>query len=489
MKRSILLLFVIFFGSSQTVTFGESPSPNASKPNIVFMMADDQSWDGTSVQMHPTIRSSIASTYHTPNLEKLAKQGMRFSAAYASAPVCAPTRCSLQTGKSAAANKWTKAGPSIRANSNPKLLPPRNIRSLPTSDVTIGELLQSAGYMTAHYGKWHVDGGGPGKHGFHEHDGNIGNEAAGKYKDPNPVDIFGMAERAEKFMAKCKKSGKPFFIQLSWLALHSPENALQKTKDKYRNSGGRDRRASRMALTEDLDTGVGRIMDAVEKLGLTKNTYVIYTSDNGGGGGGGAGNRRSRRILSGGKGSLWEGGIRVPLIVRGPGIKPNSWCNVPVVLHDFFPTYCQWAGAKIPAKIQKQIEGGDLSKLLTNGKGQVKRNRQEIVFHFPHYQSNDGPHSAIYLEQFKLIYFYESKTAKLFDLSKDIGEKQDLAKSNPKMQKILMAKLQSYLKEVNAQLPVANPNYDARKPTTTDKSKGKGKKGGRRGKNRRDKRD
>ncbi len=477
MKHRVFLVLLVLFCSSlvSASTFADQRD----KPNIIFMMADDQSWEGTSVPMHPSIGSNSSTVYHTPNLAKLAKQGMRFSAAYSPASVCAPTRISLQNGKSAAANKWTKAGPSLVASANPKLIPPQSIRSIKTSDVTFGELLQSAGYMTAHFGKWHINGGGPGRHGFHVHDGNIGNEAASRYRDPNPVDIFGMAERAEKFMAKCKSANKPFFIQLSWLALHAPENALKKTVEKYRQSMNTDRRVSRIALTEDLDTGVGRIMNSLEKLGLSDNTYLIYTSDNGGGGGRRRGNRRT---LAGGKGSVWEGGIRVPLIIRGPGIKANSWCHVPVVLYDFFPTYCQWACVQIPARVQKQIEGGDISSLLKNGTGTVKRNREEIVFHFPHYQSNDGPHSAIRLGNFKLIYFFETKTAKLFDLAKDIGEQNDLSKRYPEKRRQLQKLLDKYLKDVDAQMPVVNRNYDPDKPTTVRRGSRRGKNGGQRGK-------
>ncbi len=141
--------------------------------------------------------------YHTPNLEKLAAQGMRFSSAYAPAPVCSPTRISIQTGKSPAQLHWTKAAPAVP---NQKMIEPRLIKDLSASETTIAELLKKSGYATAHYGKWHIAGGGPGAHGYDEHDGDTGNENAFKFTDPNPVDIFGMAERAERFMAKSKEA-------------------------------------------------------------------------------------------------------------------------------------------------------------------------------------------------------------------------------------------------------------------------------------------
>ncbi len=199
----------------------------ADRPNIVFMMSDDQAWNGLSVAMHPNLGWSKSAIVDTPNLERLAAQGMRFSAAYAPASVCAPTRISLQTGRSPAAMHWTKASRSVTAAAGYKMIGPTNIRQIDRNDVTIGELLRNAGYSTAHYGKWHVNGGGPAAHGYEEGDGNIGNEYAHKYADPNPADIFGMAKRAAAFMEKNKKANKPFFIQMSWHALHAPQNAMK----------------------------------------------------------------------------------------------------------------------------------------------------------------------------------------------------------------------------------------------------------------------
>jgi arylsulfatase A len=437
----------------------------ADRPNIIFMLADDQGWSGTSVAMHPDVKASKGEIYHTPNLEKLASQGMRFSAAYAPAPVCSPTRISLQTGKSPAALHWTKAAPPEEGH---KLLEPRLIKSIARDETTIGELLRQAGYATAHYGKWHIAGGGPESHGYDESDGDTGNEQAFKFEDPNPVDIFGMAERAEKFMAKSAKAGNPFYIQLSWNALHAYGNALKATKAKYAKLLGdkESKEFSVAPITEDLDTGVGRIMASVEKLGLADNTYVIYTSDNGSGGG------KRNGGLNGGKGDVREGGIRVPLIVRGPGVKPNSWCHTRVVGYDFLPTFAEWAGVSaknLPAK----IEGGSIAALLEhNVQGTVVRPRDELVFHFPHYQG-DSPHSAILLGDLKLLKFYEDDHVELYNLAKDLSERTNLADRMPSEATKLRKLLESYLAAVDAQLPTPNPKYDPNRPAEPAKKGGK----------------
>lgn len=435
----------------------------AERPNIVFMLADDQGWNGLSVAMHPDVAGSKSETFHTPSLEKLAAQGMRFSAAYAPASVCSPTRISLQTGKSPAALHWTKAAP---PEAGQKLTEPRLIKSIAATETTFAELLQGAGYATAHYGKWHISGGGPAKHGYDDSDGDTGNENAYKFHDPNPVDIFGMAERAAVFMEKNAKAKKPFFIQLSWNALHASENANKATLAKYEKllPGENAKRITTAAITEDLDTGVGKVLAAIDRLGLADNTYVIYMSDNGSGGG--------RRVLNGGKGGMWEGGIRVPLIIRGPGVNANAWCHTRVVGYDLYPTFCEWAGIA-PSALPKNIEGGSIAALLkNNGQGQVKRPREELVFHFPHYQG-DTPHSAILLGNLKLLKFYEDNRLMLFDLSKDIGERNDLSKSLPTETAQLKDRLEKYLTAVDAQLPTLNPNFDPSQPAPPIKKGGK----------------
>jgi arylsulfatase A len=420
------------------------------QPNIVFMLSDDQGWDGLSVPMAPDAAPS--GIFHTPHLERLAARGMRFSNAYAPAPVCSPTRISLQTGKSPAQLHWTKAAPPERGR---RLQEPQLVKRIADDEVTIGELLREAGYATAHYGKWHIAGGGPGAHGYDEHDGETGNEHAYRFTDPNPVDIFGMAARAEAFMEKNARRGRPFFIQLSWNALHAADNSLAATRAKYEAlAAGNPRRAAIAAITEDLDTGVGRVLDALDRLGLADDTYVIFMSDNGSSGGG------RRGGLSGGKGSVWEGGVRVPLIVRGPGIAAGSWCEVPLVGYDLFPTFCAWAG--VPAeRLPAGIEGGSISSLLARGgTGNVRRSRDELVFHFPHYQTGNPPQSAIRVGDLKLIHFLEDDSVKLFDLARDRGERDDLAERHPDDARRLRERLAAHLAAIGAQQPSPDPDFD-----------------------------
>ncbi|MEM6257660.1 MAG: sulfatase [Planctomycetota bacterium] len=428
------------------------------RPNIVFMLSDDQSWSGTSVPMHPDHDFSFDSDLHTPHLQKMADRGMRFSSAYAPAPVCSPTRASLITGRSPAALGWTKAGPSLTARKNPPMLPPQSDRSLDSEIVTFAELLQQAGYRTAHLGKWHL-GSDPKAHGFDVTDGNIGNAESSKHKAPNPVDLFGMAERAEGFMAESKQAGKPFFIQLSWLALHSAENALPETIAKYRDAGlRRERQINRAALTENMDTAVGRVIASIEKLGLMDNTYVIFMSDNGG---------PSRDALAGGKGNLFEGGIRVPLVITGPGIGAKSWSDTPVIGYDFYPTFLDWAGVEIPSDIQAKLEGGSIAGVLSGQAAEVERQREGLVFHFPHYQTRITPHSAIRLGDYKLLKSHQTGRVKLFNLQADLQEKNDLSEQQPGLAHDLEAKLNARLKELGAKLPVVNNDYDPSKPTET----------------------
>ncbi len=458
-----LLILSAFIGSTRAEDL----------PNILFMMSDDQAWNGLSVPMHPDLDWSKSSIVETPNLEKLAAQGMRFTAAYAPASVCAPTRISLQTGMSPAAVHWTKASRSVTAADGYKMIGPRNVRQIDRNETTIGELLQDAGYRTAHFGKWHINGGGPAAHGYDEGDGDIGNEYAFQYNDPNPADIFGMAKRAAAFMEQSKDTNKPFFIQMSWHALHAPQNALKTTLAKYAqrmNSSVDEKRVGSAAIAENLDTGVGMVLDAIDRLGLADNTFVIYMSDNGSGGGGGGRGRRSGG-LSGGKGSVWEGGIRSPFIIRGPGIPENSWCHERIVGYDLFPTYCEWAGI-VSSKLPPQIEGGSITNLLDDGKGMVKRRREEMVFHFPHYQSGDGPHSALFLANYKLMKFYETDRLALFDIASDISEQKDLSTQQPQKVAELDKLLQQYLREIDAQMAVPNPEYDPAKPSTSRTSKG-----------------
>jgi arylsulfatase A len=434
----------------------------ADQPNILFLLSDDQDWIETSVQMHPDLPGAKSAHIQTPNLEKLASQGMRFSQAYAPAPVCAPTRISLQTGKSPAQNRWTKASRSYTAADNYPLIPPQSIRSIPNDEITIGERLQSAGYATAHFGKWHIMGGGPEQHGYDDGDGETSNGDAAPHKGDNPVDIFGMGRRASAFMEKNAKAKKPFFIQMSYHALHYPENAKPETAKKYEKiiQNGNEKSIGRAALAENLDEGVSLLLHKIDSLGIADNTYVIYMSDNGGGG------RTPTRPISGGKGDVKEGGIRVPLIIRGPGIEANSWSHQAVVGYDFYNTFSELAGIQKP--MPKNTEGGSITHLFKGEERPVKRAREELVFHFPHYQG-DTPHSAIILGDFKLLHYYEDGHDELYNLKTDLKESRNLAAKLPEKAADLNKRLLSYLDNIGADLPQANTSFDPSKPQTAKK--------------------
>jgi arylsulfatase A len=449
----------------------------AAQPNFLFLLSDDQAWNGLSCQMHQYMGFSANPVIQTPNIAGLAAQGMRFSAAYSPAPVCSPTRISLQTGKSPAQCKWTKAAPVITPGDGFKLIPPTSRKSIIEEELTIGEVLQKVGYRTAHFGKWHLQGGGPESHGYQESDGETGNRDAEAHTDPNPVDIFGMGKRAMDFMEKSKASGKPFYIQMSYHALHYPQNATRAMTEKYRGlmPGGNDKEVGRAAISEDLDRGVGELLGKLDTLGLAGETYVIYMSDNGAGTKGAG--------LKGGKGDAWEGGIRVPMVVRGPGIRPGSWCHERVVGYDWFPTLCRLAGIQDP--FPPQIEGGSLVHLLQGRADPIQRPREGLVFHFPHYQG-DSPHTALYLGNHKLLRFYEDNSLYLYDINQDIRETQNLAPGNPVLAQTLLAKMGAYLEDIGAALPTPNPNFDpANPPSIKDvgqAQKGKGGKPGKDGK-------
>jgi len=442
----------------------------ADRPNIVLMISDDQAWYGTSVQMHPDMPNSKSDFYRTPRLEELASQGMRFTDAYAPATVCSATRASLQTGMTPAKNHWTKAAPIATASNNFPLIPIQHRKALSTEEITIGEVLQAAGYRTAHYGKWHLLGGGPAMHGYDESDGETGNANADPLNDPdNPLDVIGMSERALDFMRRADEANEPFFAQISYYPLHVQQNASPETiaRVEARPKGEVHSNVLIAAITEDLDTGVGVLMDGLGDLGLSDNTYLIYIGDNGHrpDDNNMANNRADNPApLVGDKGNVSEGGIRVPFIIKGPGIEPNSWSRVPIVGYDLFPTYAEWAEID-PSDLPAGIEGGSIASILANGgDGEVERSTEELIFHFPHYQVG-SPQTAIRLGDYKLIKYYEGNKTALFDLSVDIGEKHNLAMKMPEKAADLETRLDAYLASVNADIPIINPDYDPSKPT------------------------
>jgi len=446
--NALKILNMAGIGMLTASAFAQAPEK---QPNFVFVLVDDMGWTGTSALMDNKIKSSKSDFYLTPNIAALAKQGIRFSNAYSSAALCTPSRASILTGKSPAQLHMTTPGPVRRyIPAWYKVIPPQHITSLPIKEKTIAEALKTKNYATAHFGKWHLSGGGPGKHGFDQHDGNTGNGGPGRYKDPNPKDIFSITNRANAFMEKNVVKGKPFYVQLSHFAVHSPYEALSKTIEscskrkpgKYHNSNNKY-----AAMTQDLDTSIGHLLAKIKELGIEKNTYVILMSDNG------ASmryNRKENFPLSGGKGNLYEGGIRVPLIIRGPNIKANQFQNTNVIGYDLYPTLCELAGIKLS---DKNIEGISLVSLLNGNKDKFK-NRQ-LIFHFPHYGlgPRQKPQSALIQGQYKLLKDLGTGKTKLFDLSTDIGEHKNISASAPDIASGMHAKLTAYLKKVKAQMP------------------------------------
>ena len=461
-RRDFLKIAVINAAAASlppTLLYGDQTGKK-DNPNFCFILIDDMGWTGLSTLMDDKISQSKSDFYDTPRLAKFAAESMRFSNAYAPAPMCTPSRASFLTGKSPAMLHMTSPGGADRQPRKQQILPPRHINSLPAAEVTIAEILKKQNYATAHFGKWHLSGNGPGDHGFDRHDGDMGNGGPGTYTDPNPKDIFGITQRANEFMAEQVKANKnkPFYLQLSHYAVHGPYQALQKTKTTFtsRNQGNRHNDADYAAMTRDLDTSVGMVLDKIERLGIKDNTYIVFMSDNG------AGNPRNpgeNAPLNKGKATLWEGGIRVPLIVRGPNIRPNTFCRTNVIGYDLLPTFCEVANA---SSGPDNIEGVSLVPLFS-GKSKTFNRKDDLVFHFPHYGKGpvQTPQSAILQGQWKLIKWYGTGEVRLFDLSKDIGETTDLSKQNPEKTAELYRKLTAYLKRVHAQLPIKNPNYDS----------------------------
>ncbi|MGZ0709541.1 sulfatase [Coraliomargarita sp. W4R53] len=435
------------------------------KPNIIFILTDDMSWTGTSVQIAPQVPESKSDFYQTPNIEKLASQGMSFAAAYAPGPMCTPSRAAILTGKTPAELHMTTPGAG-RAQDYQKLLSADFIRELPASETTIAEVLQAEGYATAHLGKWHLGRSTPGEHGFDVHDGSTANDGPGEYADPNPKDVFGITERAIDFIENQAAAQKPFYLQLSHYAVHTPIEALEISKAKFADipAGDRHDDIEYAAMTWDLDTSIGILLKKISELNLTDNTYVVLMSDNGA-----PGNpRESQNLpLAGGKGSLYEGGIRVPLIVRGPDITAESFSSESVTGCDLFPTFSEWAGHSL----SELTEGSSLVPLLTGSPESFNRSEAALLFHYPHYGQGpmQKPQSALILDHYKLLKNWEDGSVQLFDLTADISEAKNLALEMPEKADALEKRLNVRLQEVNAQLPTENSNYDSNAKATRRK--------------------
>ena len=457
------------------LTIGSAHSSEATDteapPNIVFILIDDQGWTDLGTRMDSDVEDSASDYYETPNIDQLAAQSLRFSDAYSPAPICTPSRASILTGKSPQQMGFTdilESRPGSRRFSDlyagKKLIGPQPVEGLPDDELTIAELINTLvkeDYATAHFGKWHVGGGGPGNHGFEAHDGSTGNHNLDAHgEDPNPKDVFGITGRAIAFMRSQVHSGRPFFMQLSHYANHVPLSAMNETVAKYREKEKGERHTNPVyaALNENLDTTIGRLMEALREFGIDHNTYIVYTSDNGG----------SMNIknpvtnnapLRKGKTWVYEGGIRVPFMVMGPGIEPGE-SAVPVIGWDLVPTFCEMLGCD--GELPEEIEGGSLSPILRGQSDKVHRPHGEALYwHFPHYLTRKGatPHSAVRVGKFKLVRFYHHKRSELYDLSVDIGETNDISVQHPDVVSSMEEQLSAYLADIGAGMPVENTAY------------------------------
>ena len=419
------------------------------QPNIILVLTDDQGWTDSSVRMMKDREDSRSDFYETPNMERMAKEGLVFSSAYAPAPVCTPTRDSILYGKTPAKLKHGTL---------------KNWQATPEEETSITRMIKSINpkYKTAHFGKWHQSLT-PADVGYDVSDGPTGNfegdwvSQGVKNSADDPKRTFGISQRACDFMADQVSNNNPFFMQVSYYAVHVQNYALESTKEKYRKKKPGKKSVSRdfelpppplnqgmvsyAAMLEDLDTGFGMILDKIDELGIKENTYVIYTSDNGGG-------FRGNVPLKMGKADLWEGGIRVPTIVRGPNVLRNKYCDVPIAGWDFYPTVSEIVGN--PKRLTSEYDGGSLVSVFENGNaGKVIRNTDALIFHFPWF--NGEPESAIRLGDYKLIKNIDSKQTWLFDVSKDIEESNDLSSAMPGKANELEKLLSDYLSEHDAE--------------------------------------
>tara|TARA_B100001057_G_C22858839_1_gene953684 strand:+ start:2371 stop:3789 length:1419 start_codon:yes stop_codon:yes gene_type:complete len=447
-RNLICLFYLLYVKILVSQNFTESP-------NFIFILADDQGWNGTSVEMMNDFKESKSDFYETPNIEKLADQGIKFSYAYSSAPVCAPSRYSIQFGQSPARLKMIRVGMNTEhINHNSDFTIPKQLKKI------------NPNYKTAHYGKWGMDSS-PKIFGYDKSDGPTKNKDGGFNYDSNklqwsnnfnkdPKKIFSVTERAIQFIINNYKNKNPFFLQISHYAIHSDLIMRKETFEKYKKKkvGEIHDNLGLASMTEDLDTSVGYILDKLKELGIDKNTYVIYSSDNG-----------SVPIimpkknykksynypLKRGKWDANEGGIRVPFIIKGPKIKPNSQSLIPISFSDLLPTIIDLAGGEENSK-NENFDGGSFKQVLFNKSKNIKRNFNGIIFHVP-YENKIAlgrAHSAIIVDKMKFIKFYDNNETRLFNLKYDIKENENLVVKRKKLAHKLEQKMINYLMNVKA---------------------------------------
>jgi arylsulfatase A-like enzyme len=439
-------------------------SAPAKKLNFIIILIDDMGWTDLA-----TFGSKF---YQTPNVDRLAAAGMKFTNGYAACPVCSPTRASIQTGKYPARLHLTDWIPGRKQWPTAKLLTPAFEQQLPLAETTIAEALKSAGYTTAAIGKWHLGGKGffPEQQGY---DINIGGTEKGSppsyfppYNIPGLEPRFendyltdNLGSRAEQFIESNKD--RPFFLYLAHFAVHLPLGAKPPVVEKYKGRiqpGAEQKHPVYAGMVEGADDSVGRILKKLDDLKIADNTVIFFLSDNGGLRFEGKATVpiTSNLPLRAGKGHLYEGGIRIPWIVRWPGVtKAGTVSDTPVITTDLFPTITAAAGAGPDSA--HPVDGIDISAALHGG----GLRREAIYWHYPHYSNQGGvPGGAVRRGDFKLIEFYENGKLELYNLKQDVGEHHNLASAQPDRAKAMQRMLADWRAGVNAVMPQPNPKYD-----------------------------
>ncbi len=439
---------------------GCANSAKDKKWNILFILSDDQGWN--QVGYHGF------EFYETPNIDKISEDGMSFTDAYASDPVCSPTRASLMTGKYPARLHITDY---IPGSPYPyaKLTTPQQTQGLPPEEVTIAEVLKQHGYATGHFGKWHLNKdknyepgrlGDPGSQGFDDVFTSV-KPAPDADPDKDAHHTIEITERSLKFIEENKD--RPFFCYMSFHTVHRPIMETKEWVDKYKAKPNSDDPVNNPimgAMIERMDWGIGEALKKLDELNLTDKTIVIFVSDNGG-----FEELQDQAPLRGGKAMIFEGGIKVPMAIKWPGvIQPGSISSELVITNDLFPTIMEMTGAKpdIP-----NIDGVSLTPVLKQKSG---LQRDEIYFHYPHYHHlGYKPASAIREGDYKLIEWYEEtlynekNQINLYNVREDVGETKDLAQEMPELASRLREKLHQWRKAVGAQEMEINPNYDPKR--------------------------
>lgn len=447
----------------------------ASRPNIIFILADDLGWSDLGCYG--------ADLHETPNLDRLAREGVRFTQAYAM-PVCSPTRAALLTGKHAARLRFTVwrensvSRDAEAARSKNKLLPPATVHDLAHSETTIAEILKAAGYLTFHVGKWHLGDAAhsPETQGF---DLNIGGThwgapatffwpfrgPSGQSREFRYVPGLGVGKEGEyltdRFTDEALKlidaaGARPFFLNLWFHNPHTPIEGKPALVEKYRQKlkpGLRHQNPGYAAMIQTLDENVGRILEHLKKRRLAERTVVVFMSDNGGYVNQFKGLQVTNNSpLRSGKGSLYEGGVRVPLIVQWPGVTPRgAVADEPVICTDLFGAFAEIGGASGDTA----VDGLNLSPLLRDPRARLQRDA--LYFHYPHYYPTTSPVSAVREGDWKLLEYFEDNHVELYNLRDDLGETRDLAAQQPERAARLRERLRAWRKEVGAQLSSPNP--------------------------------